>query len=592
MTSKKRFISLIISFSLTFLIFLALLLFFTKNNYKPTQSLTEKTIELPLPMAKYNIWPLVSVLPPNQKNAEITIEQVMTTHQKEFQPVATKHGGLAYNARPYWLHLPITNTSNLKHWVIKIDYATLNKVDFYLTHKGNILAKSLQGTHRPYERRELLSSSYSTHYVLEKSKPYDLYIKVQSDNALVIPIKILPIKNYVDHLATDQLIQGLLLGFSLFLLVYCFSRGYTESSTLYLKYIGFISGYILLSLYHFGIGQKFLWTNNLWIDEKIDGIATFIITASSFFLLEHVLKSVEPDKLFSKAMRFGGYLHCALLVAYLFGIFTEAHRTMALFAISSYISPWFMSIPRTITLIKQKQLLGMYTLIAIIVHLFALILTTGLVVGVLKHTFINLHALQVGMLIDAVLFLGITTHYLKIQEQQKTQIINEHKSLKKEAYTDYLTGLLNRRGILDELNKKIKKSASFAVYFIDLDDFKKVNDQYTHDIGDDFLKHIGKKLKNKVRRNDVAARFGGDEFVLIISDIVCKIDAEKIGNDLLDLFKKPYQKDNLSIPISMSIGYSLCPEDAKDSQELLHLADKAMYRVKKKGKNSVRHLSA
>lgn len=574
------------------LVFMGSLLLFTQNTYKPPSPNVGNAIELPLTPHSQNIWPMVQLLTPQKHNTNLTIEQLLNTPPSAFSAPTTEYAGLAYDTRPYWVHFPLINTSNHKHWVLNIDYATLNKVDFYLTHKGHVLSKSLQGTHRPYEERALLNYSHSTHYELKPNTLYDVYIKVQSDNALVIPIKILPAKLYVDHLATDQLAQGLLLGFSLFLLVYCFSRGYTESNTLYLKYIGFISGYLLLSLYHFGIGQKFLWTDNLWLDDKIDGIATFIITASSFFLLEHVLKDVAPNKLFSKTMRLGGYLHWGLLIAYIFGLFTEAHRTMALFAITSYVSPWFMSIPRSVTLIKQKQPMGVYTLIAIITHLLALILTTGLVIGVVKQTFMNLHALQIGMLIDAVLFLGITTHYLKIQEKQKKQIINEHKNLKKEVHTDYLTGLLNRRGIIEALNRKTKTPASLAIYFIDLDDFKKVNDQYTHDIGDDFLKHIGQKLKNKLRHNDVAGRFGGDEFVLVMSHVACKTDAEKTGRDLLNRFKEPYQKDGLSIPISMSIGYALYPDDAEDAHALLNLADQAMYKVKKKGKNSVCHLSA
>jgi len=166
---------------------------------------------------------------------------------------------------------------------------------------------------------------------------------------------------------------------------------------------------------------------------------------------------------------------------------------------------------------------------------------------------------------------------------------NQEKLIHNSLY-DYLTGLPNRLLFYDRFNMKIvsakRNNQRIAVMFLDLDNFKKVNDSYGHDIGDKLLKGIAKRLKKLIRETDDICRLGGDEFVILFAEITRIEDISKIANKILRSVEKPFQFGELKIIISTSIGIAIYPQDGKDIEILIKCADTAMYQAKKRGKNS------
>jgi diguanylate cyclase (GGDEF)-like protein len=159
----------------------------------------------------------------------------------------------------------------------------------------------------------------------------------------------------------------------------------------------------------------------------------------------------------------------------------------------------------------------------------------------------------------------------------------------KNANYDLLTGLCNRLMFLEKMEWAIKHSKrsnkSFALLFIDLDKFKKINDTFGHDVGDFLLKRVAKRISSCVRDTDTVARIGGDEFTAILID-VCDVEqvifvVEKILSEL----RKPFQIQKNLIHISGSIGVTISPEDGIKSIDLLRNADHSMYVAKKSGSN-------
>lgn len=163
------------------------------------------------------------------------------------------------------------------------------------------------------------------------------------------------------------------------------------------------------------------------------------------------------------------------------------------------------------------------------------------------------------------------------------------EKLTKMAYYDELTGLPNRvmlRGYMKKLISRSKRhDHPFSVFFIDLDGFKRVNDTLGHDIGDLLLKEVANKLAQCIREEDMACRLGGDEFIIILDE--CHDDlVTTIAKRIQDEVSQPFLiKDNI-IEISPSIGISIYPKDGEDEEILFQKADKAMYQVKKTGKNN------
>lgn len=157
------------------------------------------------------------------------------------------------------------------------------------------------------------------------------------------------------------------------------------------------------------------------------------------------------------------------------------------------------------------------------------------------------------------------------------------------ANHDVLTKLANRVQFESHLKSTIesckRRDNKIALFFIDLDKFKDVNDTYGHKIGDEMLKTVAKRLEQSIRKEDFIARLGGDEFVLIVKDVKNSQDMLALANKLNDNIKEPITLDDKVFFMSLSIGISIFPEDGKDSDDLIKHADAAMYEVKESGRN-------
>lgn len=162
---------------------------------------------------------------------------------------------------------------------------------------------------------------------------------------------------------------------------------------------------------------------------------------------------------------------------------------------------------------------------------------------------------------------------------------NQNKVVKKQAYTDQLTGRGNRYLFLSVVDKLIAKKKKFAVCFMDLDKFKQINDSMGHDAGDELLIALANTFDNNLPNNAKAYRLGGDEFAIIIQNIKTTEDISKLLDDLREKFRTPFIIENTSISLEYSLGVAIYPEDADNRKDLIAYADDAMYYIKKHGRN-------
>ena len=158
-----------------------------------------------------------------------------------------------------------------------------------------------------------------------------------------------------------------------------------------------------------------------------------------------------------------------------------------------------------------------------------------------------------------------------------------------QAHFDALTDLPNRFLALNQLEQLLKQAQQHdhkvAVLFLDLDDFKKVNDSLGHEVGDQILMEAAQRLRDSVRSDDTVARLGGDEFVVMLGGIKSAHDAQSIAEKLLNQFQTPYQWGHRELVLTASIGISIYPDDGDCQAELMRNADSAMYYSKRQGRN-------
>lgn len=186
---------------------------------------------------------------------------------------------------------------------------------------------------------------------------------------------------------------------------------------------------------------------------------------------------------------------------------------------------------------------------------------------------------------------GNITHFIAIQhdltlrekESERTHFL---------AYHDSLTGLANRELLLKFLEEAIavakRAGHMVGVLFLDLDGFKGVNDRLGHRVGDRLLRAVAERLDAAVRKTDMVARIGGDEFVIVQADVGNQGAVSALGLNLMTRIGQPYNFHGVKVNIKTSVVIALFPQHGNEPERLLTLADRAMYKVKKAGGNGYR----
>jgi diguanylate cyclase (GGDEF)-like protein/PAS domain S-box-containing protein len=190
---------------------------------------------------------------------------------------------------------------------------------------------------------------------------------------------------------------------------------------------------------------------------------------------------------------------------------------------------------------------------------------------------------------------GEVTHFVGIVNDI-TEIIHYQQQLERQANYDGLTGLANRNLLQDRLRQGIayaqRRSRQFALLFLDIDNFKLVNDSLGHEAGDRLIREVGLRLKGQMREDDTVARLGGDEFVVALFDIDGEETVLTAMQRIIAEMTRPFVIGDRDLYVTCSIGVSLYPKDGEDGITLLRNADTAMYRAKEQGRNGFRYYTS
>ncbi|MEA2110681.1 MAG: EAL domain-containing protein [Campylobacterota bacterium] len=208
----------------------------------------------------------------------------------------------------------------------------------------------------------------------------------------------------------------------------------------------------------------------------------------------------------------------------------------------------------------------------------------GFDIVLLHGLFVILEALVLGYIIRLQIEHAVTLN------QSEQEILELNSELEHTSLHDSLTGLPNRLYLESQVevitSYANRYKSKFAVLFLDLDHFKNINDTLGHDFGDELLKMVSQHLKSSLRANDLISRIGGDEFIIILTDIKNMSAIEQTISKILEMFRADWLIKDKTLQLSASIGVSIYPDDSRDINELMKFSDIAMYKAKEEGRDN------
>jgi len=280
---------------------------------------------------------------------------------------------------------------------------------------------------------------------------------------------------------------------------------------------------------------------------------------------------------FAERLRPAGILYTSLLLAGILGMLYVVPPAL--------VGQYYVAL--LLLMVASQTVLGMHPADAAAVNLFGvvmyfLIMTAG-------KTLPLKVAISDGMYLLSVFLLATVGGYIAERGRRNTffarcRLEEMHRAREHDALHDPLSGLPNRRLFLERLEQAVARTRRFnsaaALLFVDLNEFKQINDRYGHSFGDQVLQNIAGLIAETVRETDTVARFGGDEFVVLLEDLEHAELADEVAERIVTRLREPLPLGNRVLRVGVSVGISLCPRHGDRPEDLLDAADRAMYLAK------------
>ena len=480
-------------------------------------------------------------------------------------------------------------------WVLDIDYPSLDHIELVLSDADgrNTLKRWTLGDHHPYSQRPMASRSFAVPLDLHAGQRYRLTGLVRTTGSMILPLRLSRPEAFRHTESGEGLLQGWLAGAMFCLLMYALVQGRATREWAFGWFALNVMGTTLFFVSYHGLGLEHGWGDNAWASEKMTMLGGLVGLGSAVLYLDSVLELDTRSRWLSRTLR---AMSLALLAVFvLFAVGLVGYRTAHFVNVMLSPAPLILVLPTAWRRARAgdsmcRQLLAGWAVFAVCTICFAVLQR-----GLLPVGFWVSHAFQFGNLFELVtwvMMLGLRTRDSRMAGELAAR---ERDIMATIAHTDALTGLLNRRGLqaaAAPLLAQCNTSQLNAVYLIDLDRFKPINDIHGHDAGDAVLRELSTRLRQVVRNGDLVARLGGDEFVLLVGGLPDDAAALAVAQKLLQAVEAPFLLDGHRLEVGMTVGYALAPHDGRHLPDLLKRADAAMYVGKTAGRGSVRRGAA
>jgi diguanylate cyclase (GGDEF)-like protein len=531
-------------------------------------------------------WPAVQMLV--DADGSLTADAVQR-RLAEFYPPATPTANLGPRREVVWLALAVQAMDGDGRWVFSIDYPSLNHADLYVLRNGRPVALHRMGNALPFDQRPMQTRVHAVELDLPPGVAHQLLLRVATQSAMLVPISLVKPARFHATEANEQLLQGVLAGVALALLAYSLAHWATLRDPMFLEYALLISGVTLFFVTYFGIGQQHLWNEQAGLLAKAAPLGVLVALAGGGLFIARALQTRATAPWAHRALLVIAAIATLGLMASMAGAL-DYRQTQTLATVLGPM-PMLLAIPVAFRQARQGDRVAVYMLLGWLAYMGGALTITALLRGLLPVNFWTQHGFQFASLLEMLAWMRVLSLRIEGIRRAAERTELERAALVSLAHTDPLTGLPNRRGLQQSLAQALplcRGESAVAVYLLDLDGFKLVNDRLGHDAGDELLVQVGQRLRRQLRHSDVVARLGGDEFVIMTTGISGEDEALVLGRKLLAAFDQPFEVHGQHCRVGLTIGFALAPHDGREAENLLKRADAAMYVGKQAGRHTVR----
>ncbi len=511
----------------------------------------------------------------------LELQQAVSLHLSgKFRPETRSIPDFGINSNPVWLHLSIDNPSgSAANEYLVAGMTWLDHFDVYVLHSGKLLNRVRTGD----ETENAPGLTPALGYAIPIAFPpgeSEIYLRLQCEDPMVLPIRLLSNEEIEKGRIRYGYFYGFFYGYLAALCIYnlLLFAGLRERSHLYYS-LALLSA-IFCNVSYTGHGAAWVWPGFPSFQRYVI-LATMVAYSVTGLLFASRFLSLSEHA--PRIRKMVGWFSVSVISAMAFFILEGNQAGAALLAFSTIAVFTVFMVLLGILTARKGMAAGRYFLAATCFGLVGAAVTDFAVWGKIRFTALTFHAFEIGLVIEATL-LALALAY-RMRQYQEANLQAE-----KMARQDPLTGLSNRRAFM-ELASLFRSSAgrggrSLMLIMMDIDHFKGINDRYGHRAGDEVLIAVGSMLKRQSRTSDIVARWGGEEFILLLTETDlehARSYAEKLRKAVAEL---RVNAGSQIISLTASFGLAKCSTDLT-LEDMIHLADAELYRAKSEGRNRV-----
>ena len=517
-----------------------------------------------------------------EKEPQLSIAQVQEAYAQGLFSTSDSPVLSLGNGNPaHWITFTVNNPAQndlLRRLIIENSW--LDLIDLYIINNGKLINQQQAGDQFPFSVRPIHHRffAFDHHYPSGNSQ---VFIRIETPDTMIVSIFFGSLNDSAARDVFSSYSYGLLYGIIIALLLYNLILYFNIGIERYLYYVIYLSMFLISNIAYTGHGFWLFWPENLWWQQWLIPVSIMFYSITGIIF---ALSFLQTRSKFPRIFSLITFICITLFVIQSTLILLEMQAESITFAVTFVIFFSVSTLSLALLSLRSGKREVKFFLIASIATLLGSSVTAMTSLGIIPYSALTFRAVEIGIAIDVIL--------LSIALAEKFRLLQQDKlRAEKLSRIDPLTKLYNRRAF-NEVATTIWHNAeryqqNLSIMVLDIDHFKVINDQYGHGTGDQALQSIAKALKEVVRDGDLLARWGGEEFTILLPETNL-IQALTLAERLREIIAKLHIiADGTELKFTVSIGVAQKENEMSSIENLFNQADIFMYQAKQAGRNQV-----